>query len=200
MGPGRTQNPGGSSRSRRRTSKPRHQRALIGREQHGDDQEQDRRQRDHQRDQDVRGWPQAAAVVPEQYLLGVVIVVAARGLVGLLTGCAEDVVRVGVLEVRHGPALLPSGVGWRPTGTTAAGRGRRAGIMWLHRHHPLQAEAGVGSGGLRPPRRPQRMEAAPPPTGWRPALAVAGTPPLAGIQAGAFVADLGDLNAVEAAR
>jgi hypothetical protein len=71
---------------------------------------------------------------------------------------------------------------------------------WLHRHHPLQAEAGVGSGGPRPPRRPQRMEAAPPPTGWRPALVEAGTPPLAGIQAGAFVADLGDLNAVEAAR
>jgi hypothetical protein len=34
----------------------------------------------------------------------------------------------------------------------------------------------VGSGGPRPPRRPQRGEAAPLPEGWRPALAVAGIP------------------------
>src|SRR5215217_2681024 len=96
-------------------------------------------------------WPQAAAVVPEQHLLGVVIVVAAGGLVGLLTGCAEDVVRVGVPEVRHGPAPLPSGVGWRPTGTTAAGRGRRAGIMVAPQASPPSGRGRRGVGGAETP-------------------------------------------------
>jgi hypothetical protein len=118
--------PGGFSRSRRGTSKPRHQRALIGREQHGDDQEQDRRQRDHQRDQDVR------------------------------------------------------------TGTTAAGRGRRAGIMVAPQASPLQASTHGGCSApdwlATCPRRSRYPL------------------PLAGIQAGAFVAHLGDLNAVEAVR
>jgi hypothetical protein len=38
----------------------------------------------------------------------------------------------------------------------------------------------VGSGGPRPPRRPQSVQVAPLPGGWRPAPAVAGIPPLAG--------------------
>src|SRR4029453_12205078 len=73
----------------------------------------DRGHRDHQRDQDVRGEPTAAAEV-----LALVVVVAAGGRVGLLTGCAEDVFRVGVPEVGHGPVPLVEG--WWPAPTRCA--------------------------------------------------------------------------------
>ena len=99
------------------TAKPTAPAALIGREQHADEQEQDGHQRDHQRDQDIGGWPEAAAVVPEPHLLSVAVV-AVGGRIGLLTRRAEDVVWVGVLA---------GVVSRRDRGTSARGGQKGAG-------------------------------------------------------------------------
>jgi hypothetical protein len=56
---------------------------------------------------------------------------------------------------------------------------------WDHdgspRHHPLRPRPARG-GGAETPRRSQSEEAAPPPQGWRPALAVSRYPSLAGLR------------------
>jgi hypothetical protein len=172
------------------SGKPTASPALPGRDHHDDGQQGDRRQRDHQRDQDVGGWPEVAMPVLSITSSGWSLSWP-RGQVGLVTGRAEDVVGVGIPEVRHGPTPLPSEVRKvaRPartlrsepaggdhdgsTGITPTGRGRR------------------GSG-AETPRRPQREEALLP-EGWRPAPAVAGIPRWRDF-ADAFVADLADLT------
>jgi hypothetical protein len=74
--------------------------ALWEQDQQDGGQDHDRCHREDQRDQDVGGEPKSAAVVPEPHLLAVVVV-AAEGRVGLLTGRGEDMVGVGVPEVEH---------------------------------------------------------------------------------------------------
>ena len=87
----------------------------------------------------------------------------------------------GLVSQRSGmDPLLPSEVPMVASRRQHCGS-EPVGSRWLHVHHPPQAEAGVGSGGPRPPRRPQRVEGAPLPGGWRPALSVAGIPPWRGL-------------------
>ena len=115
-------------------------------------------------------------LVLEHHLFRVVVVMAPEARSGLSPGVLKTL--SGLVSQRSGMdrLLFHLRSGWWPAGTnTSVGAGRRES-RWLHRHHPPQAEAGVGSGGPRPPRRPQREEAAPLPEGWRPALAVAGIP------------------------
>ena len=71
---------------------------------------------------------------------------------------------------------------------------------WLHRHHPLQAEAGVGVGGAETPTPASTHGGCSAPDWLATCPRRSRYPSFGGIQAGAFVADLGDLNAVEAAR
>lgn len=116
----------------------------------------DRCQRDHQRNQDVRGELKPAAVVPEPHLLGGVVV--ASGRVGLLTRRAEDVIGGGVLEVgldqllasevemaASQPELKPAGITMTPPTSSRGGAGRGEGrgptqaskAIKLRRRHAL---------------------------------------------------------------
>ena len=115
--------------------------SLPGREHHPGDQEQDRPQRDHQRDQDVRRWSEAAAVVLEPDLLGIVV---AGGRGGLLTRCVGDVLRVWCPTDRAWTGSSPLGERVASCATTA-GRSR-PGWFTMTLQNPPQAEAGVGWG------------------------------------------------------
>jgi hypothetical protein len=77
------------------------------------------------------------------------------------------------------------------------GSGRSAEITHGATAIPPQTETGVGSGGPRPPRRPQSVKAASPPQCWRPAVAVAAVPGWQ-VRVGWFPADPPDLDATEA--
>jgi hypothetical protein len=107
------------------------------------------------------------------------------------SGCSPGVPKTwsGLVSQRSGMDRFLS---WRmvSAGPNAQVRlcvGTRAARSWrCCRYHPLYAEAGAGSRGARSPRRPQSVEVAPGPRGWRPVLAVTGVLSLTGIGAGAF--------------
>jgi hypothetical protein len=117
---------------------------------------------------------------PEE-LLGLLGVLAAEGMVHPVRSqqLPEGVHVPGVDDLLVEPpcrllVVFNSQVDGQPRGMLRIGAGR-LGPRWLPPASPPQAEADAEAGG-RDPRRPQSEEAAPPPRGWRRALAVAGIP------------------------
>jgi hypothetical protein len=179
------------------TAKPTAPAALIGREQHAGEQEQDRCQRDHQRDQDVGGWPEAAAVVPERHLLGWSLPLGAGS--GFVPGPLNTLSGLGSQKSGM-DRLLPSEVEMMANRhEMLRGRNRSAAItMAAPGITPHKAEAGAGSGGARIPAPASKR-------GGCSAAAWVATcprrsryPSSGGIRTGAFFADLGDLDGTEA--
>ena len=120
---------------------------LSGREHHTGNQEQDRHQRDYQGDQDVCGWPEAAAVVLEPHLLGMVVAVGSRG--RLLTSYLKTL--SGLVSQRSGmDRLLSTGVNGTASSRDHGGSSRPAGITMTFEASPLRSRPACGRGGRDP--------------------------------------------------